>query len=187
MAVDEQRVLAVLEQLGHPNLPRAVGRGIPFVERVVGRHLTAEWQRPALRAHRLVVAAKLDLGAQQLVACPPVLVGLAGKTHVVQRVVLLGCGHGVPPVRRRPRGRGTGRALRRARECDGSRVPASTASRPAQLLVPAVVESTVARRAFVLEPQHGFAVELLESHRDDRRAHRRASTCSGAASAARRR
>src|SRR3989442_1731252 len=50
-----------------------------------------EQNRSALRGHSLDLPAKVDLGLQELVARPAVLVRLAGKAHLVQRFLYFGC------------------------------------------------------------------------------------------------
>ncbi len=72
------------EQLGEPDRSWGVGARIPFLECVVVRHQPAERQPPPLRGHDLDLPAQVDLGLQEFLARPAVLVRLAGKAHVVQ-------------------------------------------------------------------------------------------------------
>ena len=76
MAVEEQGVLAVLEQLGEPDRLGGVFLAIPFLEGVVARNYAAERQLPPLRGDGLDLPPQVDLRLQEFVARPPVLVRL---------------------------------------------------------------------------------------------------------------
>lgn len=84
-AVEEQRVLPVLEQLRQRDRARTPRDDVPLPKLVVGGYRTAERQLAALRGHFLGPPAQLCLGTQQFVARSAVLLGLAGEPHLVKR------------------------------------------------------------------------------------------------------
>ena len=71
------------EQLGEPHLAHLAAGGVPLVEDVVGRDLTAERQRPAERRGRLAALAQVHLGGEQAVPRLAILGGLAREPDVV--------------------------------------------------------------------------------------------------------
>src|SRR5262249_46750816 len=80
------------EELREIDLPHAPGRGVPFVERVVRRHLTAERQRPPLCRDGLDLAAQVEAGPEEIVPGSAIVLALTGEANVVKR-------HASPPVR----------------------------------------------------------------------------------------
>ena len=79
-AVEDERVLARLEERGEPHLAAAVR---DLLEAVVIRDGAARRQGAPLRGDPLDRAPELDLGVEELVACTPVLPGLAGEADVM--------------------------------------------------------------------------------------------------------
>jgi hypothetical protein len=90
VAVDEQGVLAVLEQLREPHRPTGTRAIIPLFEYVVGRHRPAERKLSPLRSHRFDLAPQPDLRVKELVTRLAVLIGLAGNAPIVLRFGVFG-------------------------------------------------------------------------------------------------